>query len=53
MLNNCLIYIEKKSENKINENIEEMEQLKKKWDLSKENDNKNKIIFIENDFNLK
>jgi hypothetical protein len=53
LLNNCLIYFNKNNDNKItNENNEEIEQLKKKWDLSKENDNKNRIIFLENDFNL-
>ena len=51
LLNNCLIYVDKNIENK-NENKEENEQLIKKWDLSKENDSKNKIEFIENDFNL-
>ena len=51
LLNNCLIYAENKNKI-INENKEEEEQLKKKWDLSKENDIKNKITFLENDFNL-
>ena len=51
LLNNCLIYVENKNKI-INENKEEIEQLKKKWDLSKENDIKNKIIFLEKDFNL-
>ena len=51
LLNNCLIYIDKNNDNK-NENKEELSKLIKKWDLSKENDAKNKITFIENDFNL-
>jgi hypothetical protein len=51
LLNNCLIYIDKNNDNK-NDNKEELSKLIKKWDLSKENDAKNKITFIENDFNL-
>ena len=51
LLNNCLIYVENKNKIII-ENKEEIEQIKKKWDLSKENDLKNKIIFLEKDFNL-
>ena len=52
LLNNCLIYFDKNNENKIIENNDEVKQLTKKWDLSKENDAKNKITFLENDFNL-
>ena len=52
LLNNCLIYFDKNNENKIIENNNEIKQLTKKWDLSKENDAKNKITFLENDFNL-
>ena len=52
LLNNCLIYFDKNNENKIIENNDEAKQLTKKWDLSKENDTKNKITFLENDFNL-
>ena len=52
LLNNCLIYFDKNNENKIIENKDEVKQLTKKWDLSKENDAKNKITFLENDFNL-
>jgi len=52
LLNNCLIYFDKNNENKIIENNDEMKKLTKKWDLSKENDAKNKITFLENDFNL-
>ena len=53
LLNNCLIYFDKSNDNKIIiENKEEMQELTKKWDLKKENDIKNKIIFLENDFNL-
>jgi len=52
LLNNCLIYFDKNNENKIIENNDEVKELTKKWDLSKENDAKNKITFLENDFNL-
>ena len=52
LLNNCLIYFDKNNENKIIENKDEVKQLTKKWNLSKENDAKNKITFLENDFNL-
>ena len=53
LLNNCLIYVDKTNENKnINENNEEIEKLITKYNLIKENDIKNKIIFLENDFNL-
>ena len=52
LLNNCLIYFDKNNENKIIENNDEVKKLTKKWDLSKENDAKNKITFLENDFNL-
>ena len=47
-----MIYFDKINENKIIENNDEVKQLTKKWDLSKENDAKNKITFLENDFNL-
>ena len=47
-----MIYFDKNNENKIIENNDEVKQLTKKWDLSKENDAKNKITFLENDFNL-
>ena len=50
LLNNCLIYFDKNSDKY--EKKEELAELTKKWDLSKENDVKNKIIFIENDFNF-
>ena len=52
LLNNCLIYFDKNNENKIIENSDEVKVLRKKWDLSKQNDAKNKITFLENDFNL-
>ena len=53
LLNNCLLYYDKSNENKIiEENKDEIEQLFKKWNLTKENDEKNKITFLENDFNL-
>ena len=53
LINNCLIYYDKGSEaqNGSEEN-EKNEKIEYKWDLSKENDIKNKIIFIENDFHL-
>ncbi len=53
LLNNCLLYYDKSNENKIiEEDKDEIEQLFKKWNLTKENDDKNKISFLENDFNL-
>ena len=53
LLNNCLIYYDKSNENKnLDEDKDEKEQLLKKWNLSKENDAKNKITFLDNDFNL-
>jgi hypothetical protein len=51
LLDNCLIYVDKTNENK-NINEEEIETLFKRYNLSKENNIKNKIIFLENDFNL-
>ena len=51
LLNNCLIYIDKNIDNN-QENNKENEKLIKKWDLSKENDIKNKITFLEDDFYL-
>ena len=47
IINNCLLYFN--NENNINENNEEIQT---RWDLSKENDKKNKIFFIEDDFVL-
>ena len=52
MINNCLIYIDKGNENKSKDENNENEKIETKWDLSKENDIKNKIIFVENDFSL-
>ena len=51
LLNNCLIYVDKNNGNK-NEDNQDIEILIKKWDLSKEKDDKNKISFLERDFNL-
>ena len=45
LLNNCLIYIDKNIDNN-QENNKENEKLIKKWDLSKENDIKNKITIL-------
>ena len=47
IINKCLVYFN--NENNINENNEEIQT---HWDLSKENDEKNKIFFIEDDFIL-
>ena len=52
MINNCLIYIDKGNENKSKDENNENEKIETKWDLSKEKDIKNKIIFVENDFSL-
>ena len=49
LINSCLIYFDKGNENQTNE---EKEKINSKWDLSKENDMKNKIIFVENDFHM-
>ena len=51
LLNNCLKYFDKNNGNK-HENNNDIELLIKKWDLSKEKDVKNKISFLEKDFNL-
>ena len=52
MINNCLIYINKGNETQNNDEINKNEEIKIKWDLSKENDLKNKIYFVLNDFKL-
>ena len=41
LINSCLIYFDKGNENQTSE---EKEKINSKWDLSKENDMKNKII---------
>ena len=53
LINNCLIYFDKGNENQANdENNNDNEKIETKWELSKENDVKNKIFFVENDFFL-
>ena len=52
LINNCLIYFDKGNENKSKDENDENEKIITKWDLSKENDIKNKIIFVENDFSM-
>ena len=51
LINNCLIYLDKGNEIQGNDENNNKE-LVSKWDLSKENDIKNNIIFVEKDFNL-
>ena len=50
LINNYLIYINKGNETQNNDEINKNEE--KKWELSKENYQKNKIYFILNDFKL-
>ena len=52
LINNCLIYYNKGNEAQNNEEINKGEEIKIKWDLSKENDLKNKIFFSVDDFKL-
>ena len=52
LINNCLIYYNKGNEAQNNEEINKGEEIKIKWDLSKENDMKNKIFFSVDDFKL-
>ena len=52
LINNCLIYIDKGNENKSKDENNENDKITTKWDLSKENDVKNKIIFVQDDFSL-
>ena len=52
LINNCLIYYNKGNEAQYNEEINKGEEIKIKWDLSKENDMKNKIFFSVDDFKL-
>ena len=52
LINNCLIYYNKGNETQNNEEINKGEEIKIKWDLSKENDLKNKIFFSVDDFKL-
>ena len=52
LINNCLIYYNKGNEAQYNEEINKGEEIKIKWDLSKENDLKNKIFFSVDDFKL-
>ena len=52
LINNCLIYYNKGNEAQNNEEINKGEEIKIKWDLSKENDMKNKIFFSADDFKL-
>ena len=53
LINNCLIYFDKGNENQSNEeNNGDNEKVETKWELSKENDVKNKIFFVENDFHM-
>ena len=52
LINNCLIYYDKGTDIQNNEENNKNEKINTKWDLSKENDLKNKIIFVENDFQL-
>ena len=53
LINNCLIYFDKGNENQqSDENNNVNEKIETKWELSKENDVKNKIIFVENDFSM-
>ena len=52
LINNCLLYVNKGNENQNNDEINKNEEIKIKWDLSKENDLKNKIFFVLNDFKL-
>ena len=52
LINNCLLYVNKGNENQNNDEINKNEEIKIKWDLSKENDIKNKIFFVLNDFKL-
>ena len=52
LINNCLIYYNKGNVEQNNEEINKGEEIKIKWDLSKENDLKNKIFFSVDDFKL-
>ena len=52
LINNCLIYFDKGNDIQENEENNNNKAIKSKWDLSKENDTKNYILFAENDFNL-
>ena len=52
LINNCLIYVNKGNETQNNDEINKNEEIKIKWDLSKENDLKNKIYFVLDDFKL-
>ena len=53
LINNCLLYFDKGNENQMSdENNNESEKIETKWELSKENDIKNKIFFVEKDFYL-
>ena len=52
LINNCLIYVNKGNETQNDDKINNTEEIKIKWDLSKENDLKNKIYFVLNDFKL-
>ena len=52
LINNCLIYFDKGNDIQGNEENNNNKVIKSKWDLSKENDTKNYILFAENDFNL-
>ena len=52
LINNCLIYYDKGTDIQNNDENNKNEKIDTKWDLSKENDLKNKIIFVENDFQL-
>ena len=52
LINNCLIYVNKGNATQNDDKINNTEEIKIKWDLSKENDLKNKIYFVLNDFKL-
>ena len=53
LINNCLIYYQKSNETKVGKiKEEEIQKLSQKWNLLKENDEKNKIIFLEKDANI-
>ena len=52
LMDNCLIYVGKGNETQNDDKINNTEEIKIKWDLSKENDLKNKIYFVLNDFKL-